>query len=45
MIMLPSAIEDELEAAFAGKITAQQALDEAVRRGDKLLSQFERTGR
>lgn len=44
-VLIRSAIEDELEAAFAGKITAQQALDEAVRRGDKLLSQFERTSR
>jgi len=44
-VLIRSAIEDELEASFAGKITAQQALDEAVRRGDKLLSQFERTSR
>ena len=44
-VLIRSVIEDELEAAFAGKITAQQALDEAARRGNKLLSQFERASR
>jgi sn-glycerol 3-phosphate transport system substrate-binding protein len=40
--LIRDAIEDELEAAFAGKKTAQQALDVAVERGNKLLRQFER---
>ena len=44
-VLIRSAIEDELEAAFSGKLTAQQALDAAVKRGNKLLSQFERTNR
>ena len=35
-------IEDELEQAFAGKKSAQQALDSAVERGNRLLRQFER---
>ncbi len=40
--LIRDAIEDELEAAFAGKKSAQQALDSAVERGNKLLRQFER---
>ena len=40
--LIRDAIEDELEAAFVGKKTAQQALDTAVERGNKLLRQFER---
>ena len=34
-------IDDELEQAFAGKKSAQQALDSAVERGNHLLRQFE----
>lgn len=34
-------IAEELEGAFSGKETAQQALDNAVRRGNVLLRQFE----
>ncbi len=34
-------IAEELEGAFSGKETAQQALDHAVRRGNVLLRQFE----
>jgi sn-glycerol 3-phosphate transport system substrate-binding protein len=44
-VLVRSVIEDELEAAFAGKVTAQEALDTAVKRGDKLLRQFERASR
>jgi sn-glycerol 3-phosphate transport system substrate-binding protein len=44
-VLIRSAIEDELEAAFAGKVTARQALDTAVRRGNKMLRQFERASR
>ena len=34
-------IEEELEGAFAGRKTAKAALDDAVRRGNELLRQFE----
>jgi sn-glycerol 3-phosphate transport system substrate-binding protein len=44
-VLVRSAIEDELEAAFSGKITAKEALDRAADRGDKLLRQFERASR
>ena len=44
-VLIRAAIEDELEAAFSGKVTAQQALDTAVERGNKLLQQFEQTNR
>jgi sn-glycerol 3-phosphate transport system substrate-binding protein len=41
-VLIRDVIEDELEQAFAGKKTAQGALDAAVDRGNKLLRQFER---
>jgi sn-glycerol 3-phosphate transport system substrate-binding protein len=34
-------IEDEMEAVFAGKKDAKTALDDAVRRGNEILRQFE----
>jgi sn-glycerol 3-phosphate transport system substrate-binding protein len=34
-------IEEELEAAFAGRKTAKAALDDAVKRGNEILRQFE----
>lgn len=34
-------IEEELEAAFAGKKAARAALNDAVRRGNEILSKFE----
>ena len=34
-------IEEELEAAFAGKKNAKAGLDDAVRRGNEILRQFE----
>ena len=37
-----AAIEDELEQAFAGRKSAQAALDAAADRGNRLLRQFER---
>lgn len=40
-----TATEEELEAAFAGRQTAAQALDKAVERGNALLRQFERDNR
>jgi len=44
-VLIRSAIEDELEAAFSGKVTAKDALGAAVKRGNKLLRQFERASR
>jgi len=38
-------IEEELEAAFAGKKSAKAALDDAVRRANELLRQFEAANR
>jgi sn-glycerol 3-phosphate transport system substrate-binding protein len=34
-------IEEELESAFAGRKTAKAALDDAVKRGNEILRQFE----
>ena len=34
-------IEEELESVFAGKKDAKTALDDAVRRGNEILRQFE----
>jgi sn-glycerol 3-phosphate transport system substrate-binding protein len=44
-VLIRDAIEDELEQAFAGRKTAQEALDSAVKRGNELLRQFERANR
>ncbi|MDB5602787.1 MAG: extracellular solute-binding protein family 1 [Xanthobacteraceae bacterium] len=44
-VLIRDVIEDELEQAFAGKKTAQAALEAAVERGNKLLRQFERANR
>src|SRR5437868_10704832 len=41
-VLVRDAIEDELELVFAGKKSAQAALDAAVDRGNRLLRQFER---
>ena len=41
-VLIRDAIEDGLEQAFSGKISAQAALDAAVERGNSLLRQFER---
>jgi sn-glycerol 3-phosphate transport system substrate-binding protein len=41
-VLIRDAIEDELEQAFAGRKSAQIALDSAVERGNRLLRQFER---
>src|SRR5260221_8735105 len=44
-VLIRDVIEDELERAFAGKKSAQAALDSAVVRGNELLRQFERATR
>jgi sn-glycerol 3-phosphate transport system substrate-binding protein len=41
-VLIRTVIDEELEQAFAGKKSAQQALDSAVTRGNRLLRQFER---
>jgi sn-glycerol 3-phosphate transport system substrate-binding protein len=41
-VLIRDAIEDELEQVFAGKRSAQSAMDNAVERGNRLLRQFER---
>jgi len=44
-VLIRDVIEEEIEQAFAGKKRAQEALDAAVERGNRLLRQFERTNR
>jgi sn-glycerol 3-phosphate transport system substrate-binding protein len=41
MVQIRDVIAEELEAAFAGKATPQAALDDAVKRGNALLRQFQ----
>ena len=41
-VLVRDVIDDELEQAFSGKRSAQDALDLAVERGNRLLRQFER---
>jgi sn-glycerol 3-phosphate transport system substrate-binding protein len=41
-VLVRDVIDDELEQAFAGKKSAQAALDSAIERGNRLLRQFER---
>jgi sn-glycerol 3-phosphate transport system substrate-binding protein len=41
-VLIRDVIDDELEHAFSGKKTAQEALDSAISRGNRLLRQFER---
>jgi len=43
-VLIRDVIDDELEQAFAGKKSAQAAMDSAVERGNRLLRQFERAG-
>lgn len=44
-VVIRDIIQDELEQAFAGKKSAQTALDDAVRRGNIVLRQFEKNER
>jgi sn-glycerol 3-phosphate transport system substrate-binding protein len=41
-VLVRDVVDDELEQAFAGKKSAQAAMDSAVERGNRLLRQFER---
>ena len=40
-----NSLQEELEKAFQGQQTAQQALDTAVQRGNAVLRNFERANR
>jgi sn-glycerol 3-phosphate transport system substrate-binding protein len=42
LVQIRDIVAEDLEAAFAGKQDAQSALDDAVKRGNNLLRQFER---
>ena len=42
-VQIRDIINEELEAIWAGSKTAQQGLDDAVSRGNKLLRKFERS--
>jgi sn-glycerol 3-phosphate transport system substrate-binding protein len=44
-VLIRDVIEDEMEQAFAGKKTASEALNSAVKNGNDLLRQFERANR
>lgn len=43
MVQMRDVWAEEIEGALAGKKTAQEALDAAVKRGNEMLRQFERT--
>ena len=44
-VQIRDVINEELEAIWAGSKTAQQGLDDAVSRGNKLLRRFERANK
>ncbi|MGF1641503.1 MAG: sn-glycerol-3-phosphate ABC transporter substrate-binding protein UgpB [Rhodospirillales bacterium] len=44
-VQIRDVMDEELEAVWAGKKTAKQALDDAVARGNQLLRDFERANR
>jgi sn-glycerol 3-phosphate transport system substrate-binding protein len=45
LVQIRDIIAEDLEAVFAGKESAQAGLDDAVKRGNALLAQFERNTR
>jgi sn-glycerol 3-phosphate transport system substrate-binding protein len=45
MPQIRTIIDEELENVWTGKITAKQALDTAVERGNLLLERFEKTNK
>jgi sn-glycerol 3-phosphate transport system substrate-binding protein len=42
-VQVRNVIDEELEAIWAGKKTAKEGLDAAVKRGNELLEKFEKT--
>jgi sn-glycerol 3-phosphate transport system substrate-binding protein len=45
MSQVRDVIDEELEAVWAGKKTAKQGLDDAVRRGNDIIERFNRANR
>ena len=45
MVQMRDVWSEEIEAALAGKKTAQQALDDAVAKGNAMLRTFEKTAK
>ena len=45
LLQIRDLIAEDLEGAFSGKTTAQAAMDDAVKRGNALLRQFEKNVR
>jgi sn-glycerol 3-phosphate transport system substrate-binding protein len=41
MVQIRGVIDEELEGIWAGKQTAKEGLDKAVKRGDEILAKFE----
>ena len=44
-VQIRTVIDEELEGVWSGKKTAKEALDNAVKRGDELLTRFERANK
>jgi sn-glycerol 3-phosphate transport system substrate-binding protein len=44
-VQIRDVIDEELEAVWAGKKTAKEALDDAVKRGNELIARFARTAK
>ena len=44
-VQIRGVIDEELEAVWAGKKTAKEALDNAVQRGNELLVRFEKANK
>ncbi|MDE2147441.1 MAG: sn-glycerol-3-phosphate ABC transporter substrate-binding protein UgpB [Burkholderiales bacterium] len=44
-VQIRTIIQEELEGVWAGKLTAQQGLDEAVKRGNEQLERFEQANK
>jgi sn-glycerol 3-phosphate transport system substrate-binding protein len=45
MSQVRDVIDEELEAVWAGKKTAKQGLDDAVKRGNDIIERFNRANR
>ena len=45
MSQIRDAIDEELEAVWAGKKTAKQALDDGVKRGNEIIDRFNKANK
>jgi len=45
MPQIRDAMDEELEAVWAGKKTAKQGLDDAVKRGNEIIDRFNRANK